>query len=100
MENPLEWLTQTPGSYAGELSGNASPETLPPGSWSFDRQSHELVYVPDHAEYFEPGKDGRKWIRFRAHFVYEAAGQRRNKVMSGVVFGPVEPYKWLIPKNG
>ena len=100
-ENPLEWLSLKPENYAGEFSA-ITREAIGPGNWAFDLAKHELVYVPGHDEYFVPGKDGVKWIRFRVRFAYEAVpgyGAKGVKELTGVTFAPVEPYQWLIREN-
>lgn len=100
-ENPLEWLAQKPGNYSGE-NNEIKPGSVAPGNWAFDLSTHELVYIPDHNEHFEPAKDGQKWIRFRTRFSYEAIPGnkgKRAKVLTGVTFAPVEPYHWLIREN-
>ena len=100
-ENPLEWLAQKPENYAGEFRG-VTRVAIGPGNWAFDLAKHELVYVPGHDEYFVPGKDGVRWIRFRVYFAYETVpghGSKGPKELSGVTFAPVEPYQWLIREN-
>jgi prepilin-type N-terminal cleavage/methylation domain-containing protein len=100
-ENPMNWLAQKPANYLGEFNA-IKPGAIESGNWAFDRTSHELIYIPDHAEYFEPARDGVKWIRFRTRFAYEAAPgnkSKRVKELTGVTFAPVEPYQWLIREN-
>ena len=95
-ENPMDWLAQKPGNYAGEFNA-IKPGTIEPGNWAFDLSTHELIYVPDHVEYFVPARDGVKWIRFRTRFDYEAGyGDKVGQVLTGVIFAPVEPYQWSI----
>jgi len=71
-ENPMNWLAQKPVNYLGEFNA-IKPGAIESGNWAFDRSVHELIYVPDHVDYFEPVRDGVKWIRFRTRFAYEAA---------------------------
>jgi prepilin-type N-terminal cleavage/methylation domain-containing protein len=100
-ENPMNWLAQQPINYLGEFNA-IKPDAIEPGNWAFERTTHELIYIPDHAEYFEPAKDGVKWIRFRTRFAYEAAPgnkSKRVKELTGVTIAPVEPYQWLIREN-
>ena len=102
-ENPTLWLMQKPHNYAGEFSG-ITPAAIEPGNWAFDLQTHELVYVPYRTEYFTPGKDGLKWVRYRARLDYSTArgatasgrGNKAAQELSGVLFEPVEPYQWLV----
>lgn len=97
-ENPMDWLSRKPPNYAGELKG-VKPGAMESGNWAFDTLTHELIYMPDHASYFVPAKDGYKWIRYRTRLVYEAMPGKRNKgrrELTAVAFAPVEPYQWSI----
>ena len=98
-ENPMDWLVQKPGNYAGEFDA-IKPGTIEPGNWAFDLNSHELIYVPDHVEYFVPARNGVKWIRFRTRLDYEAGyGGKGGQVLTGVIFAPAEPYQWSIKEK-
>ena len=96
-DNPINWLQQKPNNYAGEFFDPA-PDTVKPGKWAFDLKTRELIYVPDHTQYFTPGKDGKKWIRFHVKLVYEspvgAAGGKKE--LASTLFEPTEPYHWSI----
>lgn len=97
-ENPLDWLAQKPINYAGAFHA-IKPGAIEPGNWAFDLRSHELIYIPNHNEYFVPAQDGLKWVRYRTRFAYEAIPGHKGtglKVLAGVTFAPVEPYQWLI----
>ena len=102
-ENPTHWLMQEPGNYAGEFDGVA-PDEIPPGNWAFDLQTRELIYVPYRTDYFVPGKDGLKWVRYRALLKYEplpgavaSGGKNRGaQELTGLLFKPVERYKWFV----
>ena len=96
-DNPMTWLQQKPKNYAGEFY-DPKPNTGTPGSWMFDLRSHELIYVLDHGEYFTPGKDGKKWIRFHVKLVYEAPIGNKNggkTELTSTLFEPTEPYRWF-----
>lgn len=107
-ENPARWLMRKPPNYAGEFYG-MTPAAIPPGSWAFDLKTRELIYVPERSDNFVPGRDGRKWVRYRARLEYEpmpvvaASGVAGPGVtgkgageLSGVLFEPVERYQWFI----
>ena len=98
-ENPTQWLMRVPPNYLGEFA-DLTPTAIAPGNWAFDLKSRELIYVPSRADYFTPGKDGIKWVRYHARLNYEQArGKRKNKAasqLSGLLFEPVEPYQWSI----
>jgi prepilin-type N-terminal cleavage/methylation domain-containing protein len=97
IDNPMDWLQQKPKNYAGEFF-DPTPKTVPPGRWMFDLKSRELIYVLDRSDYFTPGKDGQKWIRFHVRLEYEspagsAAGSRKE--LASTLFEPTEPYRWF-----
>jgi len=95
-QNPMDWLAQKPANYAGEFQA-LNPSAIEPGNWAYELSSHELIYVPDHAQLFVPAKSGAKLIRYRVATAYESSSRAKGvKVPSGVTFAPVEPYQWLI----
>jgi general secretion pathway protein G len=96
-DNPIRWLQEKPKNYSGEFF-DPTPNTVTPGHWMFDLKSRDLIYVPDHTEYFALGKDGRKWIRFHVKLGYEvplgsATGGRKE--LASTLFEPTEPYRWM-----
>lgn len=95
-DNPMNWLQQKPHNYAGEYY-DPSPGAVAPGNWMFDLKSRELIYVVDHGEYFAPGKDGGKWIRFHVKLGYDPILGRAGsgKELTMTLFEPTEPYHWL-----
>ena len=62
-DNPMNLLQKAPHNYAGEFY-DPTPHSVPPGNWMFDLKTRDLIYVLGEGNYFKPGKDGRKWIRF------------------------------------
>ena len=93
-ENPMGWLAKVPRNYAGEFY-DPLPVALPSGNWAFDLKSHELIYVPERTDYFVPGTDGQKWIRYRVKLLYDPVSGGGGKALVGVLFEPVEPYRWF-----
>ena len=97
-ENPLSWLMRKPENYVGEYYG-MTPAAISPGNWAFDLKSRELIYVPSRNEYFVAGKDGYKWIRYRARLEYEnvsSSNGRGAQELTGLSFEPVERYQWNV----
>ncbi|MDP2805310.1 MAG: type II secretion system protein [Gallionellaceae bacterium] len=97
-ENPVKWLQKSPRNYAGEFF-DMPPTSLVAGSWLFDLKSHQLIYVLDRSEHFVPGKEGKKWIRFRVN-VKQAEVLRNDvgtgeKEWVGTVFESTEQIKWF-----
>ena len=97
-ENPVNWLQKKPRNYAGEFY-DPTPLTVESGNWMFDLKTRDLVYVVRNANYFKPGKDGKKWIRFHVVINYEASRlpslQNAPATLTGTLFEPVEPYSWF-----
>jgi prepilin-type N-terminal cleavage/methylation domain-containing protein len=97
-DNPMNWMQKRPRNYAGEFY-DPTPLSVESGNWVFDLKSRNLVYVVRNANYFKPGKDGKKWIRFHVAVNYEASRlpslQNTPPELTGLVFEPVEPYAWF-----
>jgi hypothetical protein len=72
---------------------------VPPASWMFDLKTRDLIYVLGEGNYFSPGKDGRKWIRFHVALSYTKSLlpslHDETADLTGLLFEPVEPYKWF-----
>jgi general secretion pathway protein G len=97
-ENPLRWLMQKPPNYSGEYYA-IQPATIAAGNWAFDLKSRELVYLPYHADYLDPGTDGHKWVRYHVRLEYEQArGSKHAQELAGVIFEPVAPYQWFVQR--
>ncbi|HEU0188720.1 MAG TPA: prepilin-type N-terminal cleavage/methylation domain-containing protein [Gallionella sp.] len=96
--NPMNWLQKKPRNYAGEFYG-PTPLSVEPGNWMFDLKSRDLVYVVRNANYFKPGKDGQKWIRFHIAVSHETSRppsmQNAPPELTGILFEPTEPYSWF-----
>lgn len=96
--NPMDWLQKKPSNYAGEFY-DPTPASVEPGSWMFDLKTRELIYVPNGASHFKPGKDGYKWVRFHVALNYEPPlhpSLRQDPAsLAGVLFEPVQPYSWF-----
>ena len=96
-DNPMKWLSKQPLNYSGEFY-NPTPRSVAPGNWMFDLKSRELIYVLDRTDHFVPGKDGKKWIRYRVNLKYEpvpGASGKASKELVGTLFEPTEPYRWF-----
>lgn len=97
-DNPMNWLQKKPGNYVGEFY-DPTPLSVESGSWIFDLKSRDLIYVVRNANYFKPGKDGKKWIRFHVAVEHEASRlpslQDIQPELTGLLFEPVKPYSWF-----
>ncbi|MDD5385006.1 MAG: prepilin-type N-terminal cleavage/methylation domain-containing protein [Gallionella sp.] len=97
-DNPMNWLQKKPPNYAGEFY-NPTPLSVESGNWVFDLRTRDLIYVVRNANYFKPGKGGKKWIRFHVAINHEASRlsslQDAPAELTGALFEPVEPYSWF-----
>ena len=97
-DNPMNWLQKKPRNYAGEFY-DPTPLSVESGNWVFDLKTRDLIYVMHNADYFKPGRDGKKWIRFHVAVNYEAPRlpslQDAPAELAGITFEPVEPYSWF-----
>ncbi len=93
-DNPVQWLQQKPKNYAGEYF-DPTPRSVAPGQWLFDLKSRDLIYLPQHTDYLNAGKDGHKWLRFHVRLGYEPALGGKGKELTSTLFEPVEAYRWL-----
>jgi len=86
-ENPMEWLDQKPANYAGETT-KLDLERSQQGSWYFDSDHGELVYLVNRGRHFQLDSEGYKRVRYR---VSSVQGQEWVRLVE------VEPYRWGIP---
>ena len=97
-DNPMNWLQKKPRNYSGEFY-DPTPLAVESGNWLFDLKSRDLVYVVRNANYFKPGKDGKKWIRFHVAVSHEVSRlpslQKAVPELTGILFEPVESYSWF-----
>lgn len=94
-QNPIDWLESPPPNYLGEIDDPAR-NPLPPGSWYYDKTSHELVYLPDRNRHLRPAADGRKIIRFHVTSTIQQAGKANGEALQSVTISPVMPYDWPV----
>jgi prepilin-type N-terminal cleavage/methylation domain-containing protein len=94
--NPIELLARPPQNYLGELYAPRT-DTLERASWYFDRQSHELIYLPNRRRFLSTDAGPPEKIRFRAILAESSAsapGQPRELPLPFVV--PTDPFRWEI----
>lgn len=85
--NPVLFLDMPPRGYLGEMR---APGNLPPGSWYFDQDKAELVYIPDLIANLDIEGKGQKSPRLRWQI-------RANKgsVVQMVDVELLTPYEWF-----
>ncbi len=92
LEDPLRWLDKKPDNYGGAYRRPARP-----GTWYFDEQARQLVYVVNTADRLEidTGRDPRE-LRFRARLVTDRVQAPGGPVegIAGITVTPVRPYRW------
>ncbi|OGS99699.1 MAG: hypothetical protein A3F73_08935 [Gallionellales bacterium RIFCSPLOWO2_12_FULL_59_22] len=97
-DNPMNWLQKKPRNYAGEFY-DPTPLSVESGNWMFDLRTRDLIYVVRNANYFKPGGDGKKWIRFHVAVSHEPSRlpslRDAPAELTGIVFQPVESYMWF-----
>jgi len=94
--NPVDLLARPPANYLGALYA-PNPESLPPGSWYFDRQSGDLVYVPGRTRYLTEPADAASGLHFQ--IVLTEASPRRDEGITEVrqaFIRPKQAYRWVI----
>jgi general secretion pathway protein G len=94
-DNPVRWLDAPMAGYRGE-PGPEEARLLSGGSWYFDRQALELIYLPTLDLHLEADSTGRKRVRFRVQVLRAQAGARKDDAaMIGLRLVPVEGYRWF-----
>ncbi len=64
--NPFEFARAVPPNYLGELGAGTDLRELKPGNWFYDRDRHEIAYLPRLASRFRSEPDAAiPIIRFR-----------------------------------
>jgi len=92
--NPVDLLARPPENYLGALYA-PDPESLPPRSWYYDRQSGDLVYVPGRTRYLTEPADAEKGLRF--HVVLSDPSPRKAEQVTELrqaLVQPRQPYRW------
>jgi type II secretory pathway pseudopilin PulG len=95
-ENPMDWLATRPENYLGPLYNPDLAKTQK-GSWYFDRQGSNLVYLPARTRHFVAGRDGKAWVRFAT--VVRTREERSRTEVVEVDLRPVQPYNWFKDLN-
>ncbi len=97
--NPMNLLAEIPKNYLGEVEG-ADFYTLEKGSWYFDKQTKNLVYLVDNTGYFSGGTDNPPRARFKVRLVYadtdgDGAFSSGIDSIEGLRLAALEPYGWI-----
>lgn len=95
-KNPVQLLARPPQNYLGELFA-PDPNSLPRGSWYFDRQSGDLVYLPDRTRYLDTAGSNRPdELHFRVALTEgrNEPGEPRELPQPFIAASP--PFTWKI----
>lgn len=94
-ENPMDWLAQRPPNYLGVL-WSPPLESLPKGSWYYDKMTNLLVYYPDRTAHLERPDPKDPRIRFKVAVDFGQAGGSGRRQLSSLGIEPVQPYAWFV----
>jgi Tfp pilus assembly protein PilE len=89
-DNPLRWLEQPPGNYAGEYAAPAKR-----GYWYYAEPERELIYLPNNSAYLDTGQSGAKELWFRIVVRYETSAVTGGRVPAGIGVVPARGYNWF-----
>lgn len=94
-ENPVAWLAAPPPNYGGLLAQPDGGRALP-GHWYFDAGRRQLVYLPQHRRFFQPGENGVNEVRLQAMARAPSGGMTRSPagIVEGVALVLVRGYRW------
>ncbi|CAN5304616.1 hypothetical protein BH11PSE11_BH11PSE11_11430 [soil metagenome] len=63
-QKPIDRSAKKLPNYLGELD-NPNPKYIPAGNWYFNVATLELIYVPEHAKFFDFGTSGDRTLVFK-----------------------------------
>lgn len=93
-ENPMDWLADRPPNYLGALWAPAL-DTLPAGSWYYDRSIRMLIYYPDRKRYLAVPASGDPRIRFRVIVDFSAGSGSSQRSLNRLAIEPARTYSWF-----
>ena len=93
--NPVRLLARPPDNYLGELYA-PDPATIAEGSWFFDRQAGDLVYVPSRTRYLSFPRESPGRLHFRIFLTDPSREPGAPKELPQPFVGPVRPFGWVI----
>lgn len=94
--NPVDLLARPPENYLGALYA-PEPGSVAPGSWYFDRESGDLVYVPSRTRFLTEPAQAPHAIRFRVALVEPSArGLEGLTELRQALIQARQPYRWSV----
>jgi len=94
-QNPVHLLARPPQNYLGELYAPDS-KSLPRAAWYFDRQSGDLIYLPERARYLSASGVRPDELHFRVALTEgrNEPGEPRELPQPFIAASP--PFTWQI----
>lgn len=93
--NPVDLLARPPQNYLGALYA-PEPASLPRGSWYFDRESGDLVYVPSRHRFLSAPPDAASGLRFRISLSQPSRPDEGLTELRQALIRAKQPYRWTI----
>lgn len=94
--NPVDLLARPPQNYLGALYA-PEPGSLPRGSWYYDRESGDLIYVPSRTRFLTDPPDAANGLRFRIALVEPSPrGDEGLTELRQALIKARQPYRWTI----
>jgi len=93
--NPVDLLARPPANYLGELYA-PNIKSLPRPSWYFDRQSGDLIYLPQHNAYLATARGPIDALGFRVSLTEAKAVPGEPTELRQPFIGPVLPFNWTV----
>ncbi|MCK7581248.1 MAG: hypothetical protein MZV65_40170 [Chromatiales bacterium] len=92
--NPIPWLERPPAGYLGELAG-ATSAVVSGGSWYFDLDSRELVYVPNLNRHLVLPPGAVPQMRWQVRVLKSSMGRDVNGPVEGLALAETGPHRWF-----
>ena len=94
-KNAMRWIEYPPPGYIGELSHPQSDQ-IAPGSWYFDIDKGELVYLVRRGRHFVSATNDRKVLRYRVVASVKRSTLNPSVTLAeGMVLNSLEKYTWF-----
>ena len=94
--NPIDLLARPPLNYLGALYA-PEPASVPPGSWYYDRETGDLVYVPSRTRFLSAPPDAANGLRFRVALMAPSPrGAEGITELRQALILARQPYRWSV----
>ena len=94
--NPIDLLARPPLNYLGALYA-PEPASVPRGSWYYDRETGDLVYVPSRTRFLSAPPDAANGLRFRVALMDPSPrGAEGITELRQALILARQPYRWSV----